>query len=151
MNIRHATRADAATLSQIAMAAKAEWGYSADDLERWRAELTISEDSIGSLPTYVAEQGTAIAGFYQIDTRKEPPWLDHLWIHPQSMRRGIGRALLSHAAALVKSAGHTSLAIDSDPNAEPFYLACGALRFGSVPASIRDQPDRFRPQLQLAV
>ena len=61
------------------------------------------------------------------------------------MRQGIGRALLRHAAVLVKGAGHTSLAIDSDPNAEP------ALRFGSVPASLRDQPDRFRPQLQLAV
>ena len=52
---------------------------------------------------------------------------------------------------LTTGAGRTSLAIDSDPNAEPFYLACGALRFGSVPASLRDQPDRFRPQLRLAV
>jgi len=37
--------------------------------------------------------------------------------------------------------------VDADPNAESFYLACGADRCGEVPAPIRGEPGRVRPQL----
>jgi hypothetical protein len=41
--------------------------------------------------------------------------------------------------------------IDSDPNAEPFYLACGAERTGAIPAPIAGQPARVRPQLVVRI
>jgi hypothetical protein len=45
--------------------------------------------------------------------------------------------------------GASGLLIDADPNAELFYIACGATRFGEIPAPITGQPDRVRPQLEL--
>jgi len=43
------------------------------------------------------------------------------------------------------------MVIDAARQRSVRHLACGAVRFGSVPASPGDQPDRSRPQLRLAV
>jgi GNAT superfamily N-acetyltransferase len=67
------------------------------------------------------------------------------------MRRGIGRALLGHAVSTARGGGASTIAIDVDPNAEPFYLACGARREGVVAAPVSDNPARVRPQLTLSV
>ena len=67
------------------------------------------------------------------------------------MRRGIGRALLAHAAGTARAGGDSAILIDADPNAEAFYLACGAARGGSVAAPIASEPERVRHQLSLQV
>jgi predicted N-acetyltransferase YhbS len=66
------------------------------------------------------------------------------------MHRGFGRALVQHAAGHAAARGQAVLAIDSDPNAEPFYLRCGAQLVGQVRAPIEGSPNRVRPQLILA-
>lgn len=79
-----------------------------------------------------------IVGFFML-VPPFPEWkLEHFWISPSSM----GRALPSYAAAL---------AIDADPNAEGFYLACGAERVGSIIAPIEGAPNRERPRLRLVL
>jgi hypothetical protein len=65
--------------------------------------------------------------------------------------RGIRRALLAHAVNTACLAGASSIVIDADPNAEPFYVACGAVRQGIVAAPIAGDPARVRPQLSLRV
>jgi molybdenum cofactor cytidylyltransferase len=63
------------------------------------------------------------------------------------MHRGIGRALLAHALATAARGGAAEVIVDADPNAESFYLECGAIRRGEVAAPIAGQPNRVRPQL----
>ena len=75
--------------------------------------------------------------------------LEHFWVAPENMGCGVGRALLAHAVGIAASGGAQALAIDADPNAEPFYLACGALRVGAVAAPTEGAPSRARPQLLL--
>ena len=79
------------------------------------------------------------------------PWeLEHLWVHPDWLRRGIGRALLARAMEAAAEKGEAALLIDADPHAEAFYLAAGAQRVGAVAAPIAGQPDRVLPRLLLA-
>lgn len=54
----------------------------------------------------------------------------HCYAHADFIQRPV---LCLLASVPKRAKDPTSLAIDSDPNAEPFYRACGALRFGSVP------------------
>ena len=83
---------------------------------------------------------------------KPQTWeLTHLWVVPSMMRQGIGRALLAHAMLSAREGGASTIAIDADPNAEPFYLACRARREGVVAAPIIGNPARVRPQLSLPV
>lgn len=147
MNLRPAVEAEAATLSSVAMRAKAHWGYSLEALERWRSELAVSPTSVREMSTFVATVGSEVVGFYSLCPSQESWELDNLWVLPEFMHQGIGHALLSHALATAARAGASEVVVDADPNAESFYLACGAIRRGEVPAPIPGQPNRVRPQL----
>ena len=147
MKIRPAQGHEAEALTAIALKAKAYWGYPADTLESWKRELTVSTQAITSRPTFVAVIGDEIVGFYSLLPSDHSWKLDHLWVLPQLMDRGIGRALVAHALETAARGGASSVTVDADPNAESFYLACGANRCGEVPAPIRGEPGRVRPQL----
>lgn len=150
-SIRPATPDEHEVLSRIAREAKAHWGYRTEDLARWEADLTVSADSVERLPTFVCEVERDIAGFFQLAFSPEGPELDHLWVRPAYMGRGIGRALLERAAMEAAGRGHASLLIDADPHAERFYLACGAVRTGGKSAPAAGQLQRVRPQFVLPV
>ena len=147
MNLRRGLPEDTQGLELIAHAAKAHWGYSAEQLQAWRADLTISPESVLARPVCVAEEGGKPVGFAQVAMDTQPWELDALWVHPEHMGKGIGKALLAWAKDFAASAGQLELAIDADPNAERFYRACGAVLVGNVPAPIAGNPHRVRPQL----
>lgn len=147
MIIRPAHPSESARLAALAMASKASWGYSAEQVQAWRGELTPSEASIAAEPTCVAEGEGTIAGFYQLSMQGVAASLEHLWIAPAMMRKGLGTMLLRHAVQASAAAGVANLHIDADPHAEAFYLACGAVRTGVRPAPTAAAPGRFRPQL----
>jgi len=149
MHIRRAHEDEALALSGIAYKSKSHWQYSAEQLAAWSEDLTVSPDEISSLPTYVAEVESVVVGFFMLVPSSLHWNLEHFWVLPSSMGHGLGRALLAYAAALAAEGGATALAIDADPNAELFYLACGAQRVGSQPAPVEDLPNRERPQLLL--
>jgi GNAT superfamily N-acetyltransferase len=151
MNIRPALFSEADVLAKVAWRAKALWGYPEDVMEQWRDELSPTETSILTLPTFVVELDGVVAGWCQIGINGAPVELDHLWVDPDFVRRGFGRALIAAACDLLRSHKVGILAIDADPNAESFYLHCGAVRTGQIPAPIPGNPNRFRPQLELRV
>jgi len=149
MNLRRGVPEDIPGLDLIAFAAKAHWGYSAEQLRAWRADLTIPPESVFVRPVCVAEEDGKPVGYAQVAIDKQPWELDALWVHPDHMGKGIGKALLAWAKELAASGGQSELAIDADPNAERFYRACGAVFIGSVPAPIAGNPHRVRPQLRV--
>ncbi len=65
--------------------------------------------------------------------------LEHLWILPERIGQGIGRALFQHAVERAAARGATSLTIEADPHAEPFYLHMGATRVGAVTSEVDGQ------------
>ena len=147
MNIRSAQGHEAQALTAIALKAKAYWGYPAGTLESWKQELTVSTQTITSRPSFVAVIGDEIVGFYSLSPSRDAWKLDDLWVLPRFMDRGIGRALVAHALETAARGGASSVTVDADPNAESFYLACGAERCGEVPAPIPGEPGRVRPRL----
>jgi len=147
VNIRPAQGHEAKALTAIALEAKAFWGYPADTIESWKQELTVSTQTVTSRPTFVAVIADEIVGFYSLSPSHDAWKLEDLWVLPRFMDRGIGRALVAHALETAARGGASSVTVDADPNAESFYLACGADRCGEVPAPIRGEPGRVRPQL----
>lgn len=139
--------AEADVLSALAMRAKAHWGYADQALEQWQAQLAISPADIRGQPTFVATIEGEIAGFYSLLPSGESWDLDNLWVSPLFMRHGVGQALLEHALETAARGSATEVTVDADPNAEAFYLQCGAVRRGEVRAPIPGQPERVRPQL----
>jgi ubiquinone/menaquinone biosynthesis C-methylase UbiE/GNAT superfamily N-acetyltransferase len=149
MTVRPARPEEAPELTRLARAAKASWRYDEALLRMWAADLTVSPETIAARPTFVAEEQAGIVGFCQVDNAAARWELVHLWVLPASQRHGVGRALLQRALSAAAAAGQTTLTVEADPNAEPFYLACGARRTGATPAALPGQPDRIRPQLEI--
>jgi GNAT superfamily N-acetyltransferase len=148
MNIRRAQASDAAELTKIAHEAKRHWGYPERWIELWRDDLTLTPDFIAGNEVYLAEDGGEALGCYGL-VAGSPDWtLEHFWIRPAAMGKGLGRRLFEHARAVAADAGAGVLEIDSDPNAESFYLRMGAVRVGEVLSEVDGKP-RVRPLLHL--
>ena len=130
MEIVRAKPEDAAALTEIAFAAKRHWGYPERWIHSWRDILTMRPEFIAANVTYSAMEDDRAVGFYLLTTESDGMHLDHLWITPHAMGRGIGRALFEHAAEQATGLGFQAIKIEADPNAEGFYQRMGAKRVG---------------------
>ena len=115
--LRPARAEDDQVLSALARHAKAHWGYPNRALARWRDDLTVTRASIAARPTVVGEVDGAVVGFFQLCLDGADAALEHLWVLPGQMGRGIGRALLQRALDDTRAAGRARLCIDADPHA----------------------------------
>jgi GNAT superfamily N-acetyltransferase len=139
MQIVRAKPQEADALTEIAHAAKRHWGYPERWIQSWRDILTMRPEFIAANVTYSAIEDGRAVGFYLLTTESDGLHLDHLWIAPHAMGRGIGRALFEHALEQTKSLGHRTLKIEADPNAEGFYARMGARRVGVTVTNIEGQ------------
>ncbi len=137
LRLRSARPGEVSRLTEIAHAAKRHWGYPETLLRLWRADLTVRPDFVTRHPTCAAVESGTIVGFYALSRDGERFELEHCWVDPTFMRRGVGTALFAHALDTVRALGGVRLTIASDPNAEGFYRRMGARRVGEVPSRLR--------------
>lgn len=131
--MRRASPNDAVHLSDLALRSKAHWGYPADFLEACKGELTYRPDQISNMAFdfIVAERNGSISGFYALQQLSGQQFeLEALFVKPEAIGEGVGRALMKHAICCVAERNGKSLLIQGDPNAEKFYLAAGAEKIG---------------------
>ena len=130
MEIVRARAQDADALTEIAHAAKRHWGYPESWIAAWGEILTMRPEFLEANVAFIAIEEERAVGFYVLTTEADGLHLDHLWIVPAAMGRGLGRTLFQHAAARAKDLGSESIKIEADPNAEAFYQRMGAVRVG---------------------
>jgi GNAT superfamily N-acetyltransferase len=147
MKTARALPQDAGELTAIAHAAKRHWGYPEDWISRWEGVLTLTPEYIAANPTHVALEDGRIVGFCSVVLHGNEARLEHLWVLPPAVNKGIGRSLFELAEGLAREAGADRLTVESDPNAEEFYVRMGAARYGRVPAAM-DDVERFLPLLE---
>ena len=99
VEIRRAGPGDADALSRVAFAAKGRWGYPDGWMERWREGLTISPEFVSQREVYAAFVEGEPVGFYALVGEGPKIELEHLWVLPEHMGLGLGRALFDHASA----------------------------------------------------
>ena len=143
--IRPAVAAEAAALTDLALGAKAAWGYDAGFMAACRAELTVDPDGIRRHPTYVIETGGRVLGFYQLRLDGVRAEVLMNFVAPEALRAGLGRRLWVHLEDTARAAGAVRLEVDSDPHAEGFYRAMGMQRSGEAPSG--SIPERMLPRL----
>ena len=150
LEIERAQPGDSDTLTRIAFAAKAHWGYPERWMERWRESLTISPEFIRQNEVHVATVEGEQSGFYALVGEGWRIVLEHLWVLPERMGVGVGRALFEHAVRTAAPLGAEVVGIEADPNAEGFYRRMGARRVGEIVYEI-DGQERVLPLLAMYV
>jgi ribosomal protein S18 acetylase RimI-like enzyme len=135
--IRRARPADAPALTRVAHAAKRRWGVSRGWIRLWRDALTLTPGFVERHPVWCAVRGAAGLGFYALSGAGTTRELEHLWVPPARVGRGVGARLLRHAVAALGADGARALRIASDPDAVGFYIRMGARRVGEAPSTPR--------------
>ena len=144
--IRTARVEEAGALSDLARASKAYWGYDAAFMRACDVELMVTAEDIARDIFGVFEEDGVIGGFYQLSVDGAAGELESLFVAPAYMRQGVGATLWRHMAASAQQRMLRKIRIDSDPFAEPFYLAMGAKRIGDTPSG--SIPGRRLPLLE---
>jgi len=146
VQIRRAKPEEAGILTEIAHAAKRHWGYPENWIQHWQADLTITPEFINDNEMYVAMNGDEIAGCCAIAFSESLAELEHMWIRPEHMGTGVGRALFLYVKKRAADLKIPALELSADPNAEGFYERMGATRIGEVRSEIEGQP-RVLPRM----
>lgn len=140
----------AEALTKIAFAAKRHWGYPERWIQIWSPLLTISPGFIEEHETCIAYLDQEPVGFCAISTEDVKASVEHLWVLPEHMGRGVGAELFNHMLLRCKELGIQILEIESDPNAQGFYERMGARKTGEVVGEVDGQPRRL-PLLEIKI
>jgi GNAT superfamily N-acetyltransferase len=149
LRLRDGRRDEARLLSELALRSKSYWGYDQAFLDACRAELTLGPEDVEIKRVTVAEHDGQVVGFYALAGDPPEGTLADLFVEPDHIGTGVGRALWEHAMGVARTLGFARLTLEADPGAEPFYLAMGAHRIGSVPSG--SIPGRFIPLLEVPI
>lgn len=123
--MRDGREQDFARLREIAVDAKAYWGYDRRRVEEWAEAGDFEPDSLRTRLLYVAEAGGEPIGWAALIPRGEVGWLEDLWVEPAWIGRGVGRLLFEHVADRARELGARRLEWEAEPNAKGFYERMG--------------------------
>lgn len=148
--IRPANGGEAELLSKLALRSKAHWGYSKEFIRACRKELTYGSDYLRKNPVFVAEADGTVVGFYTLErVSKNEAELGAMFVEPDCIGLGFGRALISHAKKTASMLGIGAIVIQGDPNAVNFYQAAGATLCGERESG--SVPGRMLPLFRIAL
>jgi N-acetylglutamate synthase-like GNAT family acetyltransferase len=123
--IRRARPNEADRLREIAVAAKAHWGYELDQVRDWADQGDFSAEGMRSKEFYVAEEDGRVVAFASLIPQAEVGVLDDLWVEPEAMGAGLGTRLFRFAAERATELGAQRLEWEAEPHAVGFYERMG--------------------------
>ena len=116
---------DAARLKEIAVAAKAHWGYGEDRVRAWAEVGGFTTESLGALELFVAVAEGRVVAWASVKLEETTAWLEDLWVEPGWIGRGLGSRLFREAVAHARAGGATAIEWEAEPNAIGFYEKLG--------------------------
>jgi GNAT superfamily N-acetyltransferase len=104
--------------------------------------LELSDQAVREGRTRVAVSGGRIVGFATVVVGETAVELEDLFVDPEWMRRGIGRALVLDIVATTQARGTRRIEVTANEHARAFYVAAGFVHRGTADT-------RFGPALRM--
>lgn len=110
-------------LNRIAQESKAIWGYSSEYLKNWEQGMKVDEQYIKNNIVYKIYFDQELIGFYALCYKNLENCfeVDHLWLIPAYVNKGIGRTVFIRILSHLKELGQTRALLKGDPHARGFY------------------------------
>jgi GNAT superfamily N-acetyltransferase len=149
MEIKQAVINDNEILTEITKKSKAYWGYSEEQILKWNDSLTISKEYVETNSVFKLMDNDKTIGYYSYLIEKERNvMLDNLFILPEYIGKGFGDFLMSDFLNRMKIEKFEKITLNSEPNAENFYLKFGFKKIGEFETSIKN---RFMPIMEMSL
>lgn len=129
-------------LNRLIARSKAYWDWPNEYLSRAIPLHRITPSYLSSNRCFeVVTEHAELLGFLSLTEGNDRVVIDNLWIEPEHIRRGIGRAAVHFAFELARASGWPHLWVLPDPPAEGFYRALGFSDTGErVPSRVSGGP-----------
>lgn len=136
LSIRSAKVDEALALHDLSVRSKAHWGYDAAFMALAAPKLVLPSELLAAGRVFVADLSGSLSGVAAIlpPDRDGTAELEHLFVDPPAMGRGIGAALLSSCLLLARKEGARNVRALADPQARPFYERQGFRWLGDAPS-----------------
>lgn len=150
MQITKADPSDHKSLTHVMQKSKAHWGYSKEQMKKWEKELTIRPEDFEANKIFkLINNDQSIIGFYSFKNKNNNSvHLNDLFILPDHIGKGLGKLLLNDFINKIKNANASKITLESDPNAEGFYLHYGFKTVGQRETSIKG---RYLPIMEKTI
>ena len=150
--IAPAHKAGLPAIADLCQRSKAHWGYDAAFMKACREELSPRPEALG--PEFVVWRAHGIEAMAEVTLKGEKAELEALFVAPEAIGKGLGRALFHWALFLwaleyAAKAGARALSVTSDPFAAPFYERMGARKTGAAPSG--SIAGRMLPSYEISV
>ena len=146
VDIVKAKVSDSEELTELTKRSKAIWGFSAEQLEKWKDELTITQEYIENNHVYKLLKEQLIIGYFSyIQLNKKVIKLDNLFVHPDHIKKGYGTILLNDLFEKLMNTSIEKIILDSEPKAKEFYKKFDFEVTGKTATSI---PNRLLIQME---
>lgn len=141
-------------MTGISFASKGYWGYPREFFDIWARELTITPEYIQKNDVVVFEMDGVLTGYYAVVDLQDDVWisgvrlskgfwLDHMFVEPLSIRKGIGTRLFDHLKRKCVARGIVELGILADPRSRGFYEKMGCEYQYDYPSTIKNRTTPF--------
>ena len=124
-------------LTALVLRSKASWGYDEEFMARF-ATTSVTRELVGErracLVAFAAKRPVGVA---VVDDAGTHAWLEDLWVEPEFFGCGVGSALWASVLEVAREWARSCLELESDPNAEGFYLAVEARRTGTRASDVQ--------------
>jgi GNAT superfamily N-acetyltransferase len=125
-SVRRAREENLAEINRVIVASESRWDYPAAYLEAALPLLTIDEPYLAEhLCLEIVDEHATVVCFFAVAEDGGEHLLDHLWVRPDRLGQGIGRAACEHVFALARRHGWAALPVLPDPPAQGFYRKVG--------------------------
>lgn len=150
VRVRAALPGEEAILTDLCMRSKAHHGYDDAFMAQCAPVLEVRGADIAAGRVWVAQRKGRIVGTVGITPEGDgEAELDRMFVEPDAIGSGVGRALMRRAVKESRAAGVRKLMILADPHAALFYERCGAVRIGDEASDAI--PGRTLPRYELLV
>ena len=139
-------------LTDLTVRSKAYWGYSEHFMEACANELVVPKETLEnpSFSYMIVESKAEVVGYYGLEPASDTEIeLSALFVEPKFIGKGLGKVLLIHAMNAAIELGGKELTLQSDPNAEGFYLANGGVLTGKRES--QSFPGRYLPTFSISL
>ena len=143
MHIRDARPDEAGGLTELQRRASLVWDDTREALLAHPEVIDVPADLLGSVR--VAEEDGRPLGFSAVIPATDGAELDGLFVEPDLMRGGVGRALVEDAVERLHAAGVTRLEVTANLNALAFYEKVGFVAIGPVETQFAPGLRMYRP------
>lgn len=126
--IRRAREEDCQSILRIHLRAIREIArshYTSEEIEAWASPRKPEHylEAIQTKEFHVAEEDGVVIGFGTLN--QEEGEIEAVYVNPEAVRRGVGKAILQELEERAKNLGLKSLRMNASLNAVPFYESAG--------------------------